>query len=858
MENIDKNQEITAKITNNYDQKSSETLSNGETFHFNSLEHCDENNIPDIGYPDSEADRMMDNQNDLSNVSVGRSAQRRWSLNFSKNKKYIYQKTVSFMPSRRLRRSIDNQLGTQKYENIETITEDFEQHEELMEDTQLAEQLRIQTIRSLPQTLSVKREIRANLSKTVGRRSSSNATGDFYKRCKNYGKLLFTQIQRRIEHTGNRFEMWYDSLKTVEGHFGSSVGAYFRFLRFLYITNVIVAVFMIAFITVPQILFNLTDHPVIQNVTMSKGNEMRDILTNRDHLNGTEYLVVLGDNETERDFNEKPGNVISNFNATNLNEPIFFWDIITALHGFKSSVVFYGAYTNASFALKVSNFYSMPHAYLVTTSVLYCLIFIFVSLNVARSYRRSFIESSGAVHKLFSHKILCAWDFNLCFIRGAKMKRDAIVQDFKELLADLNTKAEISETNWRRFWNLMSQMTAHVLVFFLLSGVSIGIWMLLQSRNTGKIDDTWASVFYLPIVVNLIVTIFQNIFGWISYMEEYHSPGTVLHIHLLRNFLLETAIVAPIVYYWTEESKNVQCWETAIGQDIYRIIIVDLIFSCLGVPFYYALRYLLHRQLPHKFSLPPFNISHACLKLVFNQTLMWLGMLFSPVLPLVLVIKMAIMFYLKKYTLIKFCKPPAKLWRSSQTRTLFMVLTFLSLFSAVVVNCYIVSQIPVSKFCGPFRGNQDMVEVLIKDIDVLKDDNMFWSIVASLTKPAVVAGILLTMTVIVYYLRAKSKAHTEMVKLLKEMLYLEGRDKAFLIHSIKELSQNSNFLLDDADFVLRGKPYMRHSRNNSCTTWVFAASPTHSRNPSGNYPHITSSGNNDINNTNHNANGNHI
>lgn len=138
-------------------------------------------------------------------------------------------------------------------------------------------------------------------------------------------------------------------------------------------------------------------------------------------------------------------------------------------------------------------------------------------------------------------------------------------------------------------------------------------------------------------------------------MEEYHSPGTVLHIHLLRNFLLVAAIIGPIVLYWTEESKNVQCWETAFGQDIYRIIIVDLIFSCMGVPFYYALRYLLHRQFPHKFTLPPFNISHACLKLVFNQTLTWLGMLYSPVLPLVLVIKMAIIFYIKVSRIFTIC-----------------------------------------------------------------------------------------------------------------------------------------------------------------------------------------------------------
>lgn len=232
--------------------------------------------------------------------------------------------------------SFDNPLGNQKYENIDTITEDFEQHEELMEDSQLAEQLRIQTIRSLPQTLSIKREIRANLSKTVGRRSSSNTAGDFWKRCKNYGKLVLTQVQRRIEHTGNRFEMWYDSLKTVEGHFGSSVGAYFRFLRFLYITNVIVAVSMIAFITFPQILFNNTDHPVIFNSTEGMTKSPDQILLNREMNDWAKYEVVSRENESEvveaKSFNEKRETVIAE-----AKEPIYFWDIFTALVSFKSN-----------------------------------------------------------------------------------------------------------------------------------------------------------------------------------------------------------------------------------------------------------------------------------------------------------------------------------------------------------------------------------------------------------------------------------------------------------------------------------------------------------------------------------------
>jgi hypothetical protein len=37
-------------------------------------------------------------------------------------------------------------------------------------------------------------------------------------------------------------ELWYSSLKTVEGHFGSGVATYFRFLRLLFLLNTAVFV----------------------------------------------------------------------------------------------------------------------------------------------------------------------------------------------------------------------------------------------------------------------------------------------------------------------------------------------------------------------------------------------------------------------------------------------------------------------------------------------------------------------------------------------------------------------------------------------------------------------------------------
>lgn len=112
-------------------------------------------------------------------------------------------------------------------------------------------------------------------------------------------------------------------------------------------------------------------------------------------------------------------------------------------------------------------------------------------------------------------------------------------------------------------------------------------------------------------------------------------------------------------------------------------------------------------------GLPEFDIARGSLGLVFNQTLLWFGVFFSPPLAAIVTGKMVLTFYIKvsptivrsplicfclsgffpqKTTLIYFCKPPSKLWRSAQTSTLFLAMIFLSLLGAVVALGYIITQ----------------------------------------------------------------------------------------------------------------------------------------------------------------------
>lgn len=77
--------------------------------------------------------------------------------------------------------------------------------------------------------------------------------------------------------------------------------------------------------------------------------------------------------------------------------------------------------------------------------------------------------------------------------------------------------------------------------------------------------------------------------------EEYKFPRTTIQIRLLRNFFLELTIVSALLVFWINQNSEVECWETTIGQEVYRILITDFFFHTIGTCCYYFLRYMIHK-----------------------------------------------------------------------------------------------------------------------------------------------------------------------------------------------------------------------------------------------------------------------
>lgn len=155
----------------------------------------------------------------------------------------------------------------------------------------------------MPQCLTVKRHIKRRLLKSVSQKSRRKPVG-FFKRHKYHLIVKFSQVlanhiiwlsflsifmafqlQGAIKNFTYTFELWYNSLKTIEGHFGSGVATYFKFVRWLFLMNVFVMIFTLGFVVVPQII---CDYYSSENTT-STNNEFsfEDIFTGDGYLSDT-------------------------------------------------------------------------------------------------------------------------------------------------------------------------------------------------------------------------------------------------------------------------------------------------------------------------------------------------------------------------------------------------------------------------------------------------------------------------------------------------------------------------------------------------------------------------------------------
>lgn len=330
----------------------------------------------------------------------------------------------------------------------------------------------------------------------------------------------------------------------------------------------------------------------------------------------------------------------------------------------------------------------------VKISATYCLQYHhYLACSVARSYRRSFIETAvGVIPNLYANRLFSAWDFSITSHKAAALKHNHIFNELRELLADAQQPI-VPSGRWQRSVRFIGELIIHVLVFALLAGVGYGMWLLLRIIDEEqRTNASRLSSMYVAVAACVVQASLQALFGWLGAAEKHTTGRRRLHVTLLRCYVLEMLLAGVLLVYWLQRAETHRCWETHIGQEIYRLVVVDFMVFVLGAFVWNALRWMVWRWLWSTVGRPEFDIARGSLGLVFNQMLLWIGILYAPAMAALVAIKMALTFYVKETSLMYLCRPVTTMWRSAQTMTLFLVMVFVSLLAVITTNGFIITR----------------------------------------------------------------------------------------------------------------------------------------------------------------------
>lgn len=632
---------------------------------------------------------------------------------------------------------------------------------------------RVRMLRGMPLSVAEKSELR-RLALQKEKRTLTSSKIPCCSQLKYYIIIAVRQSWYSCLSFLHSLHLWQVALKRVSGRFGSGVLSYFQFLKTLLFFNLFLFLVTGAFLVLPQAV-----HP--------------PALPQERNFSGLELLTGAG--------------------------------------SFSDSVMYYGYYSNYTLQrsctdddvrgrnVSVSNgtssdcasmrhSYKMPLAYFFTIGMAFFITCIILVYSMSKSFGQSFrIDNS---HSILAVKVFCSWDFKVIKRSSVKLMSENICTQLKELLAEVNHK-NVKNTACQRLGRLMVHALAWAICVASTAGCVAAIFSFsekmhqdLQTTSRSAVQNhllNEASLLALPVVVSLINLLLPGLFNLAAWMEDYELPSVRTYVAIGRNLLLKVSVLGVLCYHWLgrvasdPERIGLKCWESFVGQELYRFLLVDFIFTLLYTLFGEFLWRLFSEKVLKRRRKPVFDIARNVLELIYGQTLAWLGVLFTPLLPAVQILKLLLLFYIKKSSVMMNCQAPRKPYRVSQMTTIFItLLCFPSFLGASVCVTYTMWSIKPSVSCGPFRGLNTMFQAGKRWVADLEKENPNLSLLARAHSYLVEhplflfvgAGIFL---IIIYFHSQVVDGQRKIINLLQEQIENEGEDKKFLITRLQSIHE---------------------------------------------------------------------
>uniref|UniRef100_A0A8C5QLU9 Transmembrane channel-like protein n=1 Tax=Leptobrachium leishanense TaxID=445787 RepID=A0A8C5QLU9_9ANUR len=494
----------------------------------------------------------------------------------------------------------------------------------------------------------------------------------------------------------SELKLWQSNINSIEGKFGTGIGSYFSFLRFLVLLNLVIFILMFCFTTLP--------------LTIS-----RQGIFNSSHITPAGIDAVC-----------------TTYSPGGQGLLYFYNNIIDLLSGtgfLELTYLFYGYYTIESITFYAFN-YSLPLAYVLVTIAYLLLSILWIVKRAVEGFKRSLVHSEDRFQS-YCNKIFTGWDFCITDVHYARLKHSILQHDLKTDLAEERIRQRKNKRTRGETIRIYSlRLFLNIIVVAVLGGCFYSVYLATaysqEHSNSGGTQQTDAVnllVEYLPsIVITIANFITPLIFQAIVRYEDY-SPAFEIRFTLIRCVFVRLASIAVLLISLWSKITSCQnqtcspcgynhdlypCWESRVGQEMYKLMIFDFLIIAavtLFVEFPRKLIVTFCSCTPAKWwGQQEFEIPQNVLEIVYGQTICWIGTFYAPLLPAIATIKYFIIFYIKKLSLMENCRPSSRPFRASSSKFFFQVILLIGLVLACIPVGIGMAYIPASKACGPFMN----------------------------------------------------------------------------------------------------------------------------------------------------------
>ncbi|XP_028262081.1 transmembrane channel-like protein 6b [Parambassis ranga] len=632
---------------------------------------------------------------------------------------------------------------------------------------------RVRMLQGMPLSVAEKRELR-RLALQKEKHTLSGSQIPCCSQLKYYLIIALRQSWYSWLSFLHSLQLWQVLLKRASGRFGSGVLSYFLFLKTLLFFNIFLFLVTGSFLVLPQAV-----HPPVLPAERPSFTGL-ELLSGAGYFSDTVMYYGYYSNHTlRRSCRDDPGSQnpsVSNSTST---------DCVSK---------------HLSYNMPLAYFFTIGAAFFIT-----CIILVY---SMSKSFGQSFrIDKS---HSILAMKAFCSWDFKVIKKSSVKLMSENICTQLKELLAEVNQK-HVKNTVCQTLWGLTVHGLAWTICIASTTSCVVGIYFFSEYMQQNLKETVRspthnpllkeASLLALPVLVSLINLLLPGLFNLAAWMEDYDSPSVRTYVSICRNLMLKVSVLGVLCYHWLDRVADnpntigVTCWESFVGQELYRFLLMDFIFTLLDTLFGEFLWRLFSEKVLKRRRKPVFDIARNVLDLIYGQTLAWLGVLFTPILPGVQILKLLLLFYIKMGSVMMNCQAPRKPYRVSQMTTIFItLLCFPSFIGASVCVTYTMWSMKPSSSCGPFRGLKTMMQAGKLWVQELEKDNPRLSLLARahaylVENPFflfVGAGVFL---IIIYFHSQVVDGQRKIISLLQEQIENEGEDKKFLITRLQSIHE---------------------------------------------------------------------